>query len=527
MLSKIAQLYNTVKHLKAKQIRYQIQYRLDKPKKLTAYEQHYKNEEAHFLHFVVLPPVFASASENNNFEFLNLRVAFGNDIDWGYSTHGKLWNYNLQYANYLLQTEVPLEKRLEWLRSLHSWLQSGKLPVEPYPASLRAINTIRLLSHEQLLPADVLKALQAEIYFLYLRPEYHLLGNHLLENAFALMMGGAFFGNNAWITKGQQLLQTELEEQVLNDGAHFELSPMYHQIILFRLLELLDWYSKWEEKQASFEKFLRGRAVKMVSWLQQITFANGDIPHFNDSAEGIAYNSAFLLKYAEALGIESDKKLCLSGSGYRKFRSDRYECVVDAAEIGPTYQAGHGHADALSFILYYKKKPVLVEAGTSTYEMGNLRAYERSTQAHNTVVINNLSQSDVWGGFRVGNRANILIHEDSDTNLVASHDGYLKSLKAIHERSFTFSPLSVTIIDTVTKDLNCESIAYFHLYPGIEFIVNDTCLEMVEVGVIKFSGLSKLEYSNFNFANGYNKYLMGTVFKIYFNNKLETKISFV
>src|SRR5690606_25573724 len=123
--------------------------------------------------------------------------------------------------------------------------------------------------------------------FLSKRPEYHLLGNHLLENAFALIMGGAFFSNRDWILLGKQILTTELNEQIQSDGAHFELSPMYHQIIFFRLLELVDWYSNFEGKEQYYLEYLIFKSSLMRSWLAQLTFSNGDIPHFNDSADGI------------------------------------------------------------------------------------------------------------------------------------------------------------------------------------------------------------------------------------------------
>ena len=40
--------------------------------------------------------------------------------------------------------------------------------------------------------------------------------------------------------KAVEILREELEEQILNDGGHFELSPMYHQIMLFRVLDCIN-----------------------------------------------------------------------------------------------------------------------------------------------------------------------------------------------------------------------------------------------------------------------------------------------
>ena len=69
--------------------------------------------------------------------------------------------------------------------------------------------------------------------------EYHLLGNHLLENTFSLLFGAFYFKNEKLYNKSKKLLKTQLNEQILEDGGHFELSPMYHQIMLFRVLDCI------------------------------------------------------------------------------------------------------------------------------------------------------------------------------------------------------------------------------------------------------------------------------------------------
>ncbi|TPE39980.1 alginate lyase family protein [Pontibacter mangrovi] len=525
MLSKVLQLYNTVKHLKVKQLRYQVQYRLNKPGKLTAYEQGYKVDDVHFLRFVTLPPVYPAAREDGTFIFLNQTATFGEAIDWSLSKYGKLWNYNLQYVNYLLQEDLPLAKRIGWLKSLHAWLREGRLPLEPYPASLRAINTIRLLSARKFQDDSILSALQGELNFLYCRPEFHLLGNHLLENAFALMMGGAFFSNGKWVSKAQQLLQEELEEQVLSDGAHFELSPMYHQIIFFRLLELLDWYSTWKGKDPAFESFLQEKAVKMSSWLQHMTYLNGDIPHFNDSANGISYNSAFLLQYAAELGIVADEALNLSDSGYRKYGFKSYECIVDVAAIGPSYQPGHGHADALSFVMYADKKPLFVEVGTSTYQTDKRRALERSSASHNTVVVNGRNQSQVWSSFRVGSRAQVKIEKDEITQLRASHDGY-KNIGVTHTREFIFSE-KVVIKDEVQGEEATEIVAYFHIHPDREVQQKGSTIVVDNYISLTFNEALSVNLSPYQMADGYNSYLEGQRVAVRFHDKLITTISFL
>ena len=44
---------------------------------------------------------------------------------------------------------------------------------------------------------------------------------------------------NSWLRPGLAILEGEIAEQILADGGHFELSPMYHALILEDLIDLV------------------------------------------------------------------------------------------------------------------------------------------------------------------------------------------------------------------------------------------------------------------------------------------------
>ena len=71
-----------------------------------------------------------------------------------------------------------------------------------------------------------------------------------------------------------------------------------------------------------------------------------------------------------------------------------------------SYQPGHSHADTLNFVLNINDKPFILDSGVSTYMDNKLRKWQRSTDAHNTVVVNGLNSSQVWKSFQ-GNRAKV------------------------------------------------------------------------------------------------------------------------
>src|SRR5690606_7559106 len=209
------------------------------------------------------------------------------------------------------------------------------------------------------------------------------------------------------------LLQAELQEQLLDDGAHFELSPMYHQIILFRVLEALDYLPQ----ESTGRVFIKRHAATMLSWLRTVTFRNGNIPHFNDSSDGITSTSEQLIKMAKELGLKTAPQIPLSGSGYRKLNNEHFELIADVHGIEPSYQPGHAHADSLSFVLQLDDKQLVVDMGLSTYQISPRRDYERSTKAHNTVTVNDQDTAEVWSGFRVGRRPVVRLIKADDREI--------------------------------------------------------------------------------------------------------------
>jgi uncharacterized heparinase superfamily protein len=461
-----------------------------------------------------------------SFTFLNLNHQFKESIDWDFQGYGKLWNYNLQYFNYLQQHHISNELKQEWLTDIGEWLNDGRLKLEPYPVYLSVMNSIRYFSNNNIQNGILINQTYAQLAFLASNLEFHIMGNHLLENAFALFMGGHTFQKTGWQKKAKGILYSQLKEQVLCDGAHFELSPMYHQIMLFRVLELIDWYSKIENPDKFFLDFIKDKAKQMLSWLQMITFKNGDIPHFNDSTNNIALKSQELFAFAKQVGLTESTIIPLSESGYRKFNSETYECILDAGSIAASYQPGHSHADTFSFVLYHQQSPFIVDTGISTYEKGERRNYERSTKAHNTIEIGGESQFEVWGGFRVGRRASVTIINETDSSITASHDGYKCFFKAIHERSLYFKPASVKIIDVIHQPKTVNAKSYLHFHPDCRVEQKNGTIVVNNSTTISFLHADKIDLKTYKYASGYNLYDEGKVVVIEFCSSLEALISF-
>ena len=109
----------------------------------------------------------------------------------------------------------------------------------PYPLSTRVGNWIAALTLlPELASAEVSESLWRQLRRLEANVEDDVLGNHVIRNARALVLGGASFAAPALTRRGIDLLRRELAEQVLPDGGHYERSPVYHLVVLRDLLEV-------------------------------------------------------------------------------------------------------------------------------------------------------------------------------------------------------------------------------------------------------------------------------------------------
>lgn len=249
------------------------------------------------------------------------------------------------------------------------------------------------------------------------------------------MFGGIYFDDESLIIQADKILSEQLEEQILPDGSHFELSPMYHQIMLFRLLDCINLIQNNPNSNTAYlVPFFKNKSAIMLGWLEQICFENGDLPNVNDSIPGIAPSPELLIEYAQRLGIQTKRKP-LRECGCRKMKLPNYEILIDIGKIGPDYIPGHAHSDTFNFILYLNQSPFIVDTGISTYEKNKRRNQERSTLAHNKVMLDGIEQSEVWGGFRVAKRAKINHLVESTNQITAAHNGY-DHIGCKHQRTF-------------------------------------------------------------------------------------------
>jgi uncharacterized heparinase superfamily protein len=425
------------------------------------------------------------------FTFLNNTQNLSFPPNWLNPDQPLLWQFNLHYMNYLHLLHQD-EKEL----IVNNWIDynpKGISPAwHPYVISLRLISLLKETWHDQKIISSI--ALQAE--YLYHNLEFYHPANHYLENARALIFAGQTFENSKygikWLKKGKEIYKKELPKQVLPDGCYFEKSPMYHNIILHGLLDLLNILNEEDE----FYVFIKEYTEKMLQFANKLIFSNGNIPLFNDSTYEIAPKTTDINEYSVRINKSLQKYIIpefqyswLSDSGYFIHKNNDLELIADFGCIGPDFIPAHAHADIFTYELYYKGLPFVVDTGVYEYQNGEMRDYSRSTKAHNTISIGGKDQAEMWGGFRVGERfqpENVSLNEENEIKrLSGEYKGWSKLIgdNLIHKRIIETSENSLKIIDEVTGNGNHLIENFIHLHPDVEIKQENQKIELINKNV--------------------------------------------
>lgn len=512
-------LYQTLSHLRTRQVLYQLKYRLVKKK----YRDLYCPNEVQCSVLTSFIPKNKSCSDQV-FSFLNLSSSFSS---WNDTSNGMLWAYNLNYMDWLLQEGMPYEEGAKWIEKFIDELPQNRIGLDPYPIALRGINWIKFISlYKERIDEKRMKRWNDSLYSQYKllekKLEYHLLGNHLLEDAYSLYIASIYFKDASMYRKASMLLIKELKEQTLMDGAHYEQSPMYHCILLDRLLDCynISFNNLRFENQSKDVTTLKNYCGCMLGHLESMLYKDGTYPLFNDSAMGIAPTPTQLFDYASKLGLQWNP-VPLEDSGYRKMVNPVMEAFVDVGNITAAYQPGHTHADTFSYELKIDGEPLVVDTGISTYNKTTRRQEERGTSAHNTVTVSGRNSSEVWGGFRVGKRAKVKILKDEKNQIKASHDGF--SQWGIHTRSFQMDTDTFCIIDEVNS--NHEAQSYIHLAPEVKVVSYTNQRIVTSIAVINLEGADKVELRKDKISSEYNSFKQSMTVKVSFKNRLTYRIA--
>lgn len=432
------------------------------------------------------------------FRFVGRERRHPREVSWDAPEMPRLWRFHLHYFDYAVDLAEAASGRLggtarRRLRELQKdWIRSnppGRGDAwHPYPTSVRLVNWLRaelLLERsgssgqeDEASRDAVLRSLYAQARAVSADPELDVPGNHLVRNARALLFAGHFFAGDepeGWTGRARSLLARAVDEQVLEDGGHFERSPAYHVQVLGDFLDLVPLFGPDDPLRADLAEAIRA----MARWLRRMRHPDGSLPQFHDGGRWPEADLDALLEGVDALvrsptaSKEDGKAELLAPSGYALLRPAAGAlAVLDIGPPGPEHLPAHAHCSLLSLELSLAGERVLVNAGTYGYAAGPDRDAFRGTAAHNTVQVGREEQSEIWSSFRIGRRARALepfLDQEGD-GAVAVRGGYrgFDGNRVRHRRELVQGPGPLwTVVDTLDGpvDERLEVTARWRLAP--------------------------------------------------------------
>ncbi|HEY7547534.1 MAG TPA: alginate lyase family protein, partial [Blastocatellia bacterium] len=362
----------------------------------------------------------------------------------------------------------PVGFGINWASSLElafrsvSWLWALHLFADSLPASRVALRLLKhLISHGQHIESYLSS---------YFSPNTHLTGE-----ALALFYLGTALPElrraEEWRRLGLSVLLDQMSRQVCDDGVYFEQSTYYHRytadfythlLILARasgatlpveeklaqLLTHLMWITRPDGSSPLAGDDDGGRLIilgerRLDDFRDTLAagaalFGRGDWKH----AAGDAGVEALWLLGPDGLASYDTLTALAPVETTHAFASGGYYVMRDgwsptssyaliACNPQPATNCAHAHADALAIEFAALGKNWLIDPGTYTYTAdAQMRDRFRSTEAHNTVTVDDQPQSIPAGPFSWSHVASASMKEficgDGFDYFAGSHDGYLR-----------------------------------------------------------------------------------------------------
>lgn len=385
----------------------------------------------------------------------------------------------------------------------------------------------QLLDVEHLLKTDIafnlfvqqtwLPAIHQHCKYSYEHPSlYSSANNHLIAEYAGLFVAcqqWKFKESGKWSKYAKTGLEKEIQKQHSKNGINKEEAAEYIQFITdFFLIA----YLVGEKYDNPFSDSYKEYLYRIFSYITQIIDTNGNYLMYGDGDDGYVlkigkenFPNNFLSLLATGailfnepkfkhpkcrfddktnllLGNKSDlferlqcnyhnKSTFYANEGHFIFRNKDILFHFDAAPLGYLSIAGHGHADALSFILHIDGEPIIVDSGTYTYHTHQQwRKYFAGTLAHNTICVDREDQAALGGPTMWLNHYKTkIISSESDSKrdfVSAMHNGY-KTKGIIHQRSILFDKEenSFEIVDYV--EFSKKGAHFFqiplHFHPAV------------------------------------------------------------
>jgi hypothetical protein len=321
--------------------------------------------------------------------------------------------------------------------------------------------------------------------------------NHYLSNIVGLTTLSAYLrgpGMRRRLRKGAAAVQREILIQTYADGGDSEASTGYHVLVAQMFLHSL---MVQRRMGVAITPEFQTRLRLMFEWIDAVADDAGKLPHLGDCDNGrvellfddieqatLPAGERHSLRVGSLMGIashllplrpggheqdavwfgrtevadpvrrEQEPILLLPDSGLAVLRAGEASIVFCAMPNGIHGKGSHTHCDKLSVVFRLGAEDVFCDSGSRCYtRSAELRNNDRSTRAHNTLVIDgedqNTLSSDPRLLFQCGSEAIVSrISWEGDGTVRASHQGYSR-IGMEHQRTVRLDESSLLVEDEV------------------------------------------------------------------------------
>ncbi|MBN1874394.1 MAG: alginate lyase family protein [Anaerolineae bacterium] len=237
---------------------------------------------------------------------------------------------------------------------------------------------------------------------------FHRTGNWLIMEMNGLAQIGILYPQfkeaPAWKTYAFERMIEELDIQVYPDGFQCELTTGYHQVVIRNYQWLIDVCNAYKVPVPSA---FRDGMERMHTTNVMMMMPDGRLPDVNDGSWGEvapllvqavdAYPERDDFRWVYTRGAEGHPPAITSHlfpyAGYAIMRTGWRPDAIWALFDGGPFGYGHQHEDKLHFLLHAYGRLLLTEGGNYAYDDSEMRRYVLSTQAHNTIRVDEQDQN--------------------------------------------------------------------------------------------------------------------------------------
>ena len=295
--------------------------------------------------------------------------------------------------------------------------------------------------------------------------------NKIIGCAAIILTGLAYNDHKNYLENGLNLLKKIIKSSIDNQGFPRSRSIKQLSLYLKYFIIIREWFKESQNRIPDYideNIYYLGQSY-CFTWqnINQDIFFNGNYLSNND--EFNQYLKRFGYKF-----VNENKE----HAGYAILKNKNIVLVMD---VGPNpiqkfskdYQSG-----ALSFEIISKGKKLINNSGYFPNKSSKFNKFSKSTSLQNTMIIEDNSSCDfiknekseyiIKNGLKISKKN--IVFEANYWKISASHDGYYKKFKLIHEREIEFYPEQEKFVgfDKILKKhkKNIKFDIRFHLNPN-------------------------------------------------------------